>query len=82
MLRILEGIEIWRFPKIRAPFLGVPIIRITVYWGIRYTSESPQVKEATRCVGLSSSHISQTLNPRLTDFAKEQVNVAGEKTPA
>ena len=23
----------WEFPKIRGTFLGVPIIRITIYWG-------------------------------------------------
>ena len=25
---------IWEFPKIRGTFLGVPIIRIIVYWGL------------------------------------------------
>ena len=25
---------IWGFPKIRGTFLGVPIIRIIVYWGV------------------------------------------------
>ena len=25
---------IWGFPKIRGTFLGVPIIRIIVYWGL------------------------------------------------
>ena len=24
----------WEFPKIRGPFLGVPIIRIIVFWGL------------------------------------------------
>ena len=25
---------IWRFPKIRGTFLGVPMIRTIVYWGL------------------------------------------------
>ena len=25
---------IWRFPKVRGTFLGVPIRRTTVYWGL------------------------------------------------
>ena len=31
---LARGFEIWGFPKIRATFLGVPIIRIIVYWGL------------------------------------------------
>ena len=26
--------EIWGFPKIRGTFLGVPIIRIIIFWGL------------------------------------------------
>ena len=26
--------DIWKFPKIRGTFLGVPIIRTIVYWGL------------------------------------------------
>ena len=28
------GIRVWRFPKIRGTFLGVPIIRIIIFWGL------------------------------------------------
>ena len=28
------GVGIWEFPKIRGTFLGVPIIRIIIYWGL------------------------------------------------
>ena len=27
---------IWGFPEIRGTFLGVPIIRITVFWGLHW----------------------------------------------
>ena len=27
-------VSIWGFPKIRGTILGVPIIRILVYWGL------------------------------------------------
>ena len=27
-------IQIWGFPKIRGTFLGVPIIRTIVFWGL------------------------------------------------
>ena len=33
-LRALDVGFIWRFPKIRGTFLGVPIIRTVVYWGL------------------------------------------------
>ena len=26
--------DVWGFPKIRGTFMGVPIIRTTVYWGL------------------------------------------------
>ena len=32
-LGITSGL-IWEFPKIRGTFLGVPILRIIVYWGL------------------------------------------------
>ena len=28
--------SIWGFPNIRGTFLGVPIIRTTVYWGLHW----------------------------------------------
>ena len=31
---LLQGDSIWGFPKIRGTFLGVPIIRIIVFWGL------------------------------------------------
>ena len=30
----VQGLGIWGFPKIRGTILGVPIIRIIVYWGL------------------------------------------------
>ena len=29
-----NGYQTWGFPKIRGTFLGVPIIRIIIYWGL------------------------------------------------
>ena len=31
------GRIMWGFPKIRGAFLGVPIIRIIVYWGLYWS---------------------------------------------
>ena len=31
---ILLGFDIWGFPKIRGTSLGVPIIRIILFWGL------------------------------------------------
>ena len=30
----LRGLQTWRFPETRGTFLGVPIIRIRVVWGL------------------------------------------------
>ena len=35
---IPEGPHIWRFPEIRGTFLGVPIIRTIVFWGLYWGS--------------------------------------------
>ena len=34
VLRLLNGVPTRGFPKIRGTMLGVPIIRIIVYWGL------------------------------------------------
>ena len=34
LLLTLLSESIWGFPKIRGPFLGVPIKRTTVFWGL------------------------------------------------
>ena len=34
ILKVLEATNNWVFPKIRGKFLGVPIIRTIVYWGL------------------------------------------------
>ena len=34
IVREAAGLCTWGFPKIRVPFLGVPIIRTIVYWGL------------------------------------------------
>ena len=36
--RIFSLASIWEFPKISGAFLGVPIIRITVFWGLYWAS--------------------------------------------
>ena len=30
----VEGVGLWGFPKIRGTILGVPVMRIIIYWGI------------------------------------------------
>ena len=33
-----QNSSIWRFPKIRGTFLGVPIVRIIILWGLFWGS--------------------------------------------
>ena len=42
----MDIIDIWGFPKIRGTFLGVPIIRIIVYWGPLILGKLPHLCRA------------------------------------
>ena len=62
----------WRFPKIRDPFLEVPIIRIIVFWGVyKGTSADPRIefRRSGLARGLGDGYEAEASGCR--DFADE-----------